>query len=272
MAGKICIVSTPIGNFEDITLNALNALRGADFILCEDTRKTDTLLKHYNISGKKLLIYNEFTTEKELEHYINLATEKIVCVVSDAGTPLICDPGHAVIAKAHKNSIAIEICGGVCSLILGATLCGVNIQNMLFLGFFNGKNAIINPQEKLTYSYFVAPHDTLRLLKSLELFEDFYASINIAKDLTKQYQQYFTFNLSDAITHFQTNESRGEFVFFITFKQKTVQNLEKIIVKVLDELPNWRTLGKKDLANFLHKNCQNLQAFTPKAIYNFLIK
>ena len=266
------IISTPIGNFGDITLNALEALQNADVILCEDTRKTDILLKHHGILGKKLLIYNEHTTEKELDYFLTLAKTKAVAIVSDAGTPLICDPGLSIITKARKNGIKIEIHGGVCSLIIGATLCGINIQNMLFLGFFGEKTTIKTPQTEILYSYFVAPHDISKLLKSLENFTNFDVSIKIGKDLTKIYQEYWAFGVGEALAHFQTNEPKGEFVFFLQFTQNKKQNLEEELNKILKTLPNWQTLGKKDLATFIHTNCQSLQSFTVKEIYNLLIK
>ena len=266
----IKIISTPIGNFADITLNALESLKNADVILCEDTRKTDVLLKFHNILGKKLLIHNEHTTEKDLDYFLELAKTQTVCLVCDAGTPLICDPGHKIIAKARKEGVKIEICGGVCSLIVGATLCGINIQNMLFLGFFNEKNAIKKPQEGLTYAFFVAPHDVLKFLKSLE-FLHFSASLKIAKDLTKEYEQYLEFiTLENAIDYFKTTEPKGEFVFFVKFTAKSNQNLAEILTPILENLKGWESIGKKDLAKFLHENCHELQNFTVKEIYNFL--
>jgi len=264
------IISTPIGNYGDITLSALEALKSSGCILCEDTRKTDILLKHHGILGKKLLIYNEYTTEKDLEHFITLAKTQTVCLVSDAGTPLICDPGHTIIAKARKNGVKIEIHGGVCSLIIGATLCGINIQNMLFLGFFNEKNTVNNPQEEITYSYFVAPHDIQKLLKSLELLNNYDISIKIAKDLTKEYEQYLEFNLQNAILHFNENPPKGEFVFFLKFNLNKPQNLAEMLALTLKTLPNWNQIGKKDLAKFLHTHCENLRGFSVKEIYNAL--
>lgn len=267
----ILLVTTPIGNFNDITLNALETLRKADCILCEDTRKTDVLLKHYGISGKRLLIYNEYTSEKDLAYFLFLARENSVCIVSDAGTPLICDPGHTIIRKARQNGIAVGVVPGVCSLIAGATLCGVNIQNMLFLGFFSSKNTIKNLQEGITYSYFVAPHDILSFLGFLQGFIDYDVHINIAKDLTKEYEQALEFDLAEAIDYFQKTPPKGEFVFFIKFEYNGMPKIDDILSGLLSDLTGWNAISKKDFAKFLHLHPM-LRVFTAKDIYNALLR
>lgn len=101
--GKLFIVSTPIGNLEDITIRALNILKIVDIIACEDTRQTKKLLKHYGIEGKKLIPYYDFKEEILSEKLLNFLEENDVALVSDAGTPTISDPGYKIVKKAIEK-------------------------------------------------------------------------------------------------------------------------------------------------------------------------
>lgn len=266
----IYIVATPIGNFDDITINALECLKVADYILCEDTRKTDILLRYHNIAGKKLLIYNEYTNHKDLDYFISLTQSSIVCVVSDAGTPLICDPGLTIVTKARIANIPIVVLPGACSLIAATTLCGINIQNCLFLGFFGDRTKILTPLE-YTYVYFVAPHDIFNLLEDLSRFENDYGIIlYIVKDVTKPYQEFLSFNLENALNYFNV-KPKGEFVFFIKFMRRENKNIDDILNDILSKLAGWQSIGKKDFAKFL-QSYPVLQTFTTKDIYNALLR
>lgn len=262
------IVSTPIGNHLDITLYALECLKKAHYILCEDTRKTDFLLKQYDVSGKKLLIYNEHTTEKDALHFANLARENIVALVSDAGTPLICDPGYTMHKRAKIEGIKIFVVTGACALVASAVLCGINIHNLLFLGFFQ-KDTKMDTQ--YTNAMYVAPHDIINLLEKLYLFEEKYAvEINIAREVTKVFEESLHFvNIRSAISHFEVNPPRGEFTVFVNFAKKST-NLESEIQAILHEIPNWEAMPVKSLVKFLNKHF--IKDASSKEVYNILIQ
>lgn len=266
MKNGLYIVSTPIGNVKDVTLHALDVLKNVDVILCEDTRKTDFLLKQYEITGKKLLIFNEHSSIQETDHFLNIAKEKTVALVSDAGTPLVCDPGYTILNRARELDIDITVVLGACALIASATLCGININNMLFLGFFR-RGLTLN--KHYTNALYVPPHDVLPLLKYLQEFEDTHTvSISIAREVTKEFEEALFFDdTTKALKHFTAHQPRGEFTIFIKFELRAV-DVEKSVKEILQELDGWQILPKKSLAKFLYNHF--LQNISSKEIYEVL--
>ncbi len=138
--GKFFIVSTPIGNLKDITFRAIEVLNSSDIILCEDTRNSIKLLNHYNIS-KKLISYHKFSNiEKDERIYKMLLEGKNISLISDAGTPLIADPGNRLVKFLYSKGIKIESLPGACSIINALVLSGVNTENFYFAGWMSRKN------------------------------------------------------------------------------------------------------------------------------------
>ena len=260
------IVSTPIGNILDITIHALECLKSADFILCEDTRKTGFLLKQHNIPEKKLLIYNEYSNDADAVRFIELAKEHVVAMVSDAGTPLICDPGYSLVHYARHNKVNVFILPGSCALIASATLCGININNMLFLGFFQKGMKF---QTEFINALYVAPHDIIVFLKALCYYEIFFnINLSIAREVTKLFQEALFFSdTSSAIHFFNENLPMGEFTIFVKFCQKKV-DIDIELKLLLKELHEWQNLPLKSLAKFIHNYC--LKFYSQKEIYNKL--
>jgi 16S rRNA (cytidine1402-2'-O)-methyltransferase len=260
------IVSTPIGNILDITIHALECLKSADFILCEDTRKTGFLLKQHNIPEKKLLIYNEHSSVADVARFVELAKQYIVALVSDAGTPLICDPGYSLVHYARNNKVGVFILPGSCALIASATLCGININNMLFLGFFQKGMKF---QAEFANALYVAPHDIIVFLKALCKYEIFFnINLSIAREVTKLFQEVLFFSdTSSAIHFFNENPPIGEFTIFVKFCQKKV-DIDVELKLVLKELHEWQSLPLKSLAKFIHNYC--LKFYSQKEIYNKL--
>lgn len=264
----IYITSTPIGNSKDITIHALEVLQNAKYILCEDTRKTNTLLKIHNISRKGLIIYNEHSSKSETEKFANLAKSESIAIVSDAGTPLICDPGFEIINIARKNGAKIFSIIGACALIGSITFCGKTSQNTLFLGFFH-KKIIFN--EQYQNAFYLSPHNIKNLLIALKKWEETHTfNLAIARELTKEFQEYLNFSsITEAENHFNHNPPRGEFTCFLNFKERP-QNLEIILYKTLKNLPHWQQIPTKSLASFLSQTC--LKTFSAKEIYQCLCK
>ena len=140
--GKLYIVATPIGNLEDITYRAINILQTVDIIAAEDTRHTLKLLNHYNIS-KHLISYHRHNEEEKSDDLISKLKEgKNIALVSDAGTPGICDPGEAVIHKSIEEGIQVIPIPGACAFVNALICSGLNTDTFLFLGFLplNKKN------------------------------------------------------------------------------------------------------------------------------------
>jgi len=197
--GKIFIVPTPIGNLKDITLRSLEVLQSVDGIICEDSRRTGLLLNHYQIH-KPLIVLNDFNEFKMVPQIIErLQSGENLALVSDAGTPLISDPGYKLVRACLHQGIKIDSLPGPSSVITALTLSGLPPDKFLFLGYppekpghrkklfqnIHGRGQ--NETLKTTYIMFVSPHKLLMTLEDLkEVFGDI--EVVLAKELTKIHQ------------------------------------------------------------------------------------
>ena len=194
------LVATPIGNLEDITLRALRILREADVILAEDTRHTGLLLKHFEIPHKPMVsLYDEVESAK-IQDILDSAKHLKVALVSDAGTPLISDPGYKLVREGILQGIQVDALPGPCAAINALVLSGLPPDKFTFWGFFNKK---INEAEG-TNIYYVSPH---RLHKFLENINK---EIVICREMTKVYQEVWQGTVADAKIKFAN--PKGEFV------------------------------------------------------------
>lgn len=195
------IVPTAIGNLADITLRALEILKSCDGIICEDTRRTAILLNHYDIH-KPLIVLNDYNETKSFPEIIDrLKSEQKLALVSDAGTPLISDPGYKLVRECIAQNIPVDSLPGPSSVITALTLSGLPPDKFMFLGYlpekpgqrinFLKKLSIVNSQFSITYIIFVAPH---KLLKTIESFKEVFGNIEItlAHELTKIHQSVET--------------------------------------------------------------------------------
>ncbi|MFA6193378.1 MAG: 16S rRNA (cytidine(1402)-2'-O)-methyltransferase [Parcubacteria group bacterium] len=234
--GKLYIVATPIGNLEDITLRALNVLREADLILCEDTRVTKKLLDRYEIQ-KPLLSYHHHSklsrVEKIVEH---LENGKNLALVSDAGTPGISDPGNELVAKLLnggsdpkvglseaflKSDFRIIPIPGASAIATLASVAGINMSKFSFLGFpphKKGRETFFREvaQSKYPVIYFESVH---RFLKNLELLEKMKpdAKLIVGRELTKMFEEIRQGKIGEIRKHFEGKEGKvkGEFVIIV---------------------------------------------------------
>lgn len=219
MSGKLYIVSTPIGNLEDITLRAIKTLKSVDLIVAEDTRRTGILLKHFGIE-KPQLSYFEFNEEKRIPQVIEkLKAGQNITLVSDAGTPLISDPGFKLVRESIAAKIEIEAVPGASAVLTALVISGLPTDKFLFLGYLpktQGKTEkILNNLkkilviQKMTVILFESPH---RLLKTLENIKEVFGDLEIviARELTKIYQEIRKERVSESIAHFQKG-AKGEF-------------------------------------------------------------
>ena len=226
---NLYIVSTPIGNLEDITLRALEVLKNSDIILCEDTRRSIKLLNHYNIK-KKLISYHKFNEKKELEKIIRYINEgKILSLISDAGTPSLSDPGRVLIQECIEQNINIVPIPGVSSITTSMSVSGFKDQ-FLFYGFLpkteKDLDKVLSPLSKLYFSQvFFIP--AVKINFYLKKFKKFFSGrkILIAKELTKLHETFYREDV-DKINLFKT-PLKGELSVVISD--------EKIKKKVLDE-------------------------------------
>lgn len=218
MKGMLYLVATPIGNLEDITLRAIRILKEVDVIVAEDTRHTLKLLNYFEIK-KTLISYHRHSKEEKVEEIIELLKKgSNVALVSDAGTPVISDPGEDIVKKAIKNDIQIIPIPGACALICGLITSGLDSKEFTFLGFLSQNKKLKKEQlERInnitnTIILYEAPHKLLETLKDLEPIID-KRKVVLAREITKIHEEYIRGTIPEIIN--KIKEPKGEFVIII---------------------------------------------------------
>jgi len=221
--GKLFIVSTPIGNLEDITYRAVDTLRNVDLILAEDTRHSAKLISHFQIS-KKLIAFHDHNEKSQYMKIIGKLKEgSNVALISDAGTPLINDPGFNLVRSAKQENINVVPIPGASSPIAALSASGLPADSFTFLGFVPTKDSDkINFLEKLKYSsgtsiFFESPS---RILKTAKLIKEIYGSkrnVCIAKEISKIHETIITGDIDEIIHYLEESpdHQKGEFVVLI---------------------------------------------------------
>ena len=215
----ITIVPTPIGNLKDITLRSLEILNKVDGIICEDTRRTSQLLNHYQIK-KPLIILNDYNEFKTFPQIIDrLKSGQNLALVSDAGTPLISDPGYKLVRECIAQKIPVDSLPGPSSVITALTLSGLPPDKFTFLGYLPEKSghrieALKNLSKKITYIIFVSPH---KLLKTLGNIKEIKGDIDIvlAHELTKIHQSVEAKLVSEWLSNLKN--PKGEYILLLRF-------------------------------------------------------
>lgn len=230
--GKLYIVGTPIGNLDDMTIRAVNTLRNVDVILAEDTRQTLKLLNHFEIS-KHMISYHRHNEDDKIEKIVEILNSgKNLALVSDAGMPIISDPGQNLVKYLVKNNYDIEVVPGVTALITAIVKSGLDSTRFTFDGFLsvNKKQrkerlkSLVN--ETRTMIFYEAPHKILSTLKDMyEYFGN--RDICIARELTKIHEEYRYTNFKDAIINIEENGIKGEIVLVISGASENKINEEK---------------------------------------------
>ena len=237
------IVSTPIGNLDDITLRALEVLKNSDIILCEDTRRSIKLLSHYKIK-KKLISYHKFNEKKQLINIIKHINEgKILSLVSDAGTPLLSDPGRLLVNKCIEDGIQIIPVPGVSSITTALSVSGFKDQ-FIFYGFLpktkNETEKVLNnlSDNNFTLVFFI-PSNKINFY--IENFKKYFSGrkILIAKELTKLHEAFFRDEI-DKLKTFKT-PIKGELTIVISEQNLKIINFDekKIVNKIKKYLKNY---------------------------------
>jgi 16S rRNA (cytidine1402-2'-O)-methyltransferase len=216
------LVATPIGNLKDISFRALEVLKTADYILAEDTRKTARLLLHFKISGRTLISYFEANEQKRIPQVMNwLSREKSVALVTNAGTPLISDPGYKLVKEAIDKDYRVESIPGASAVLTGLIASGLPTDKFLFLGFLpkkpGKKTKVLENLKKasqflsLSVVLYISPYKLIKDLTVLkEVFGDF--EIVIGRELTKLYEEIRREKISESLLYFQKHKPKGELV------------------------------------------------------------
>ena len=230
---NLYIISTPIGNLKDITIRALEVLKGVDLILCEDTRVTKKLLDHYQIKTPTLS-YHQHSKLQKIEQIIDfLKGGRNLALVSDAGTPGISDPGNNLIHKilellgGDPPTIQIVPIPGPSALTAAASISGFPMDKFLFLGFPPAKKRrkkffaeIIN--SKYPVIFYESPHRIIKTLSELQSLVISYKSlvnVVVCRELTKKFETIYRGKIDEAIEKIKKDEIKGEFAIVVERKQ-----------------------------------------------------
>ena len=221
MENGLYIISTPIGNLGDITKRAIDTLKNLDILLVEDTRVSGKLLKNFEIDAK-MVSFNEYSEKTKTASIISLLREgKTIGVISDAGTPLISDPGFLLVREAIKNSIKVTAIPGPTALIYALSVSGLPTDKFIFLGYLSKKEGkrtnILKNLKKAsehitaTVIFYESPY---RLLAALKTIKEIFGDINIVicRELTKLHEEVRREKISESIAHFAGTSPKGEFV------------------------------------------------------------
>lgn len=223
-SGTLYLVSTPIGNLEDITFRALRVLKEADLIAAEDTRKTGMLLKNYSISNQ-LTSYHDYNKKKKAPFLLQeLNSGKSVALVSDAGTPGISDPAYLMVKLATQEGIRIESVPGPTAFVSALIISGLPTDKFVFEGFLPAKSGKRRKrisglsEEKRTLIFYESPHRFLRTLEDLiDILGERKASI--ARELTKKFEEVIRANLTEIRDYYKNKKPKGEFVIILEGKR-----------------------------------------------------
>lgn len=261
MEGILYLVATPIGNLDDITLRAIKTLEAVDYIAAEDTRHTLKILNHLNISKPLISCYKENELIKSDILISKLKEGKNIALVSDAGTPVISDPGEELVHNAIKNNIKVVPIPGACALITALIASGISAKEFCFVGFLpvnktEKTNKLLSLHEiDKTLIFYEAPH---KLLNTLTCIKEILGNrkIALARELTKIHEEFIYGYIDDILK--DISNPKGEFVLIVegNYNQKD-EITEKLCNSSLEEhFSFYNNLGysKKDIIKLISKD------------------
>lgn len=219
-SGKLYILATPIGNLEDIGLRTLRLLKEADLVLCEDTRTSGILLKHYDIK-QPLQSYHKFNEHQLTERVIaQLQAGKTIALISDAGTPGISDPGFLLARAAVAAGLEVEAPPGATALIPALVKSGLPSDRFCFEGFLpqkKGRQTRLKQlaDESRTMVFYESPYRVLKSLEELAQYCGAERQASVSREITKKFEETVNGSLAELIQHFKTHAPKGEFVIVL---------------------------------------------------------
>ena len=270
MSGVLYLVATPIGNLEDITLRAIKTLNESSIVLAENTKTSKKLFSAHGINSK-LVSFNDFSSNTKIVSLLGkLKDGDSISLISDAGTPLISDPGFNLVSQAIDENIRIESIPGPSAVIAGLITSGIDNQKFIFEGFLPKKNNELKKTfSKLNYEsrttiFFESPHRIIKSLKVMEQILDSRRKISIARELTKMHETILRGTIGEVASFVEKdpNLTRGEIVLIF---EGTDNNFSDFDEK-LDELFN--SLKKEVSLKKFSKVFSRITNFSAKEIYN----
>ena len=223
--GILYLVPTPVGNMEDMTLRAIRVLKEADLVLCEDTRTSGILLKHFEIRNR-LISHHKFNEHSTSAGIVNrLKAGETIALISDAGTPGISDPGFFLAREAAASGVTVQTLPGATAFVPALVSSGLPCDRFCFEGFLPQKKGRRTHLESLseetrTMVFYESPY---RVVKTLEQFAEVFGTerqASCCREISKVHEESVRGTLAEVITHFKETEPRGEFVIVVAGKEK----------------------------------------------------
>ena len=256
--GMLYLCATPIGNLEDITFRVLRTLKEVDLIAAEDTRNSIKLLNHFEIKTP-MTSYHEFNKVEKAKVLVQkLLSGKNIAVITDAGTPGISDPGEELVRQCHEAGIKVTSLPGAAACITALTMSGRPTRRFAFEAFLPADkqerkevlSELVN--ETRTIIIYEAPHRLVRTLKELEQVLGKERQLTICKELTKRYENTFLTTIQEALSYYDINEPRGEYVLVIEGKKRSD------IIK--EKQAEWESMSIKDHVDMYIGNGQWIES------------
>ncbi len=246
--GQLFIVATPIGNLGDMTTRAIDILKSVDIIACEDTRTSGKLLTHFNIQTKTLA-YHDHNADTQTDKLIELLKSgKTIALISDAGTPLISDPGFRLVKACHENAIKVSPIVGACAAMGALSVAGLPSDKFLFFGFLSAKATARQSQLQelkslpMTLIFYEAPHRIVECLDDMATIFGANRQATLCREITKTFETIYLDtlgNLKDFVKN-DSNQQKGEIVLVVAgFKKPTQESNEydTLLLTLAKELP-----------------------------------
>ncbi|OQY01554.1 MAG: 16S rRNA (cytidine(1402)-2'-O)-methyltransferase [Desulfobacteraceae bacterium 4572_130] len=275
ISGILYVVATPIGNLEDITFRAVKILKKVDIVAAEDTRHTRKLFSYYGIKTNCVSCYDHNEVAKIPEFIKHLKNGYDISLVSNAGTPLISDPGYKLVKEARKQDIQVIPIPGACAAIAGLSVSGFTTNSFLFLGFVSRKKTKrLKELEQLKYQkstliFYESPKRIVSFLMDILAVMDNRPAV-LAREITKMHEEYINYNLSDIINILNLRKSvKGECTLFVQGYNSSRavisdQDLDKKIFKALKNTNVKTSVLSRDFSTKYH--------LSKKVIYDKIIK
>lgn len=237
MAGKLYLCATPIGNLSDITLRCLEVLKSVDLIAAEDTRRTLTLLNHFEISKPLTSYYEHNRKEKGIFLAEEMEKGKNIALVSDAGTPAISDPGEDLVAICIEKGIEVVPVPGPVAAINALIGSGMPTGRFTFEGFLSvnkqsrREHLLSVAKEQRTMIFYEAPHKLLSTLRDFKTYFGGERKISLCRELTKIHEEFVRLTIDGAITKYEETPPKGEFVLVIEGAPEEIEDYSSVSVK-----------------------------------------
>lgn len=262
------IVPTPIGNLGDITNRAIEVLKSVDIIACEDSRNTQKLLNHFSIDTK-CISYHKFNEKERVEKFISLIKEgKKIALVSDAGTPLFCDPGAILVRELKKENISVTSLPGANAVITFISQLPRDSEEFCFIGFLPKSNSqikeVLCSHNNMDTVFYDSPN---RLLATLKLIAEEFPNrkVSVGRELTKVFEEVVTDTAENVFNYFSQKEIKGEIVVMVYKEEKhaDLADFDEKIKKLKD-----KKFSDKDISIIL----STLFDLNKNEVYAYLLK